>query len=290
MKKIIITAALTGTAIFRSMTPYVPQTPAEIAEDAVKAVKAGAAVLHIHVRDKDGLGTMETEQFEKTYTAVKTALDKENLDAIINLTTSGTYGGTAPLEQRIGHLKKIKPEMCSFDAGSMNWGCELVFDNNPDFLMKLSETVTALDVKPEFEIFDGGQISNAKYYMEHGFVKSPGHFQFVLGILGGLEGNVRNLQFLVDRLPKDATWSVTGIGKAHVPMMLAGLALGCDGLRVGVEDNLYYAHGIKATNEQLVHRAAELCRIAGREPATAAEAREILHIDRKSGESKAKGE
>lgn len=290
MKKLIITAALTGTAIYRNMTPYVPQTAEEISEDAVKAVKAGAAILHIHVRDEKGLGTMDTGQFEKTFKAVKAALDKEGLDAVINLTTSGAYGGTAPLELRTGHLKLLRPEMCSFDAGTMNWGCELVFDNSPKFLEELSKVVTDYDVKPEFEIFDSGQISNAQYYLNNGYIKSPGHFQFVLGILGGLEGTTRNLQFLVDRLPKDATWSVTGIGKAHLPMMLAGLSLGCDGLRVGVEDNLYYEHGVKATNEQLVKRAADLGRLAGRQIATADEAREILKIQRKSGLQECKGE
>lgn len=282
MKKLIITAALTGTSTFKTQTPYVPVTPKEIAEDAVKAVKAGASVLHIHVRDKEGRGTMDTEVFEETFDLTTSALKKEGLDAVINLTTSGTYGGTAPLELRLGHLKKLRPEMCSFDVDTMNWGCALVFDNSPEFLKKLCECTLEYDVKPEIEIFDAGAIGNAIYYINNNLLKTPCHFQFVMNILGGLEGTTRNLQFLVDRLPEGSTWSVTGIGKSHIEMMLAGLALGCDGLRVGLEDNIYYSAGVKTTNAELVERAVQLGRLAGREIANADEARQMLSITRKS--------
>ncbi len=280
MDKLIITAAITGTAGTKEQNSNIPITPDEIAEDAVKVVKAGASVVHIHVRDENGKGTMRTEVFIETFNKVKEALLKEGLDAILNLTTSGTYGGTAPLEQRLGHLEVLKPEMCSFDANTMNWGCELVFENTPAFLKELCKCTLANDVKPEIEIFDGGAIGNANYYVANNLMKAPCHFQFVLNILGGLEGTTRNLQFLVDRLPEGSTWSVTGIGKSHVPMMLAGLALGCTGLRVGLEDNLYLSHGVKATNEQLVKRAADLARLTGREIATADDARRILSITR----------
>ena len=282
MKKLIITAALTGTSTFKSQTPDVPETPEEIAADVVKVVKAGASVVHIHVRDEQGHGTMDTAVFEKTFKLATEALKKEGLDAVINLTTSGAYGGTAPLELRLGHLEKLKPEMCSFDANTMNWGCSLVFDNSPDFLEKLAKCTLENDIKPEIEIFDGGGVGNAKYYIEHGLIKAPAHFQFVMDILGGLEGKTRNLQFLVDRLPEGSTWSVTGIGKSHIEMMLAGLALGCDGLRVGLEDNIYYAKGQKTTNEELVKRAVQLGKLAGREIATAQDAREMLGITRRS--------
>lgn len=282
MKKLIITAALCGTSTPKSLNPNVPETPEEIAADAVRVVKAGASVLHIHVRDKDGKGTMDTATFEKTFGLVTEALKAEGLDAVINLTTSGTYGGTAPLEQRLGHLKLLRPEMCSFDANTMNWGCALVFDNSPEFLAELCKCTLEYDVKPEVEIFDGGAVGNAIYYIENGMMKAPCHFQFVMNILGGLEGTTRNLQFLVDRLPEGSTWSVTGIGKSHIEMMLAGLALGCDGLRVGLEDNAYLSKGVKATNTQLVERAVQLGKLAGREIATAEDARKMLGITRKS--------
>ena len=282
MEKLIITCALTGTTTSKEQNINVPITPEEMAEDAVKVVKAGASVLHIHVRDENGLGTMEYSAFERAFNSITEALKKEKLDAVINLTTSGRYGGTAPFEERVGHLQKLRPEMCSYDACTMNWGCSIVFDNHPNFLTELGKIAMECDVKPEIEIFDGGHISNAIYYINHGIIKAPAHFQFVLNILGGLEGTTRNLQFLVDRLPEGSTWSVTGIGKSHVPMMLAGLSLGCNGLRVGLEDNIYYAEGQKTTNEELVKRAVELGKLAGREIATADDARRILGITRKS--------
>ncbi len=277
-KKVIITAALSGTATTKDMAPTVPLTAEEIARETVAVVKAGASVVHIHVRDDQGLATMDTKKFEQAYFATQKALDEEGLDAILNLTTSGASGGTAPLELRLGHLRRLKPELCSFDAGTMNWGCNLVFENTPDFLRELCRCVSEEGIKPEIEIFDGGMMGNVAYYVNNHMLKTPCHYQFVLGVLGGLEGTVENLLFLKNRLPARSTWSVTGIGKAHIPMMLAGLALGCDGLRVGLEDNIYMSHGVKATNVQLVERAVALCRIAGREPATAAQAREILSL------------
>lgn len=281
-KKLIIAAALSGTSTLKSMVPTVPETAEEIAAEVVKVARAGASIVHIHVRDDTGRATMDTTQFEKAFRATKEALVKENLDVVINLTTSGAYGGTAPDELRLGHLRKLKPEMCSFDAGTMNWGCNLVFDNSPDFLEKLCACTSENDIKPEIEIFDGGMMTNAEYYIKKGMLKTPCHYQFVLGVLGGLEGTPKNLQFLVDRLPTGSTWSVTGIGKAHIPMMLAGLSMGCDGIRVGLEDNIYFSSGLKATNVQLVERAARLAKLTGRELATAQEAREMLGIKRKS--------
>lgn len=283
-KKVIITAALSGTTTTKEMAPTVPLTAEEIAEETVAVVKAGASVVHIHVRDDQGYPTMDTPKFEDAYKATQTALRREGLDAILNLTTSGAAEGTAPLELRLGHLRSLKPELCSFDAGTMNWGCRLVFENTPAFLSELCKCVAEEGIKPEIEIFDGGMMGNVAYYIKNGMLKTPCHYQFVLGVLGGLEGTVENLLFLRNRLPEGATWSVTGIGKAHVPMMLAGLALGCDGLRVGLEDNLYLDRGIKATNVQLVERATALCRLAGREPATVAEAREILSLPERKRE------
>lgn len=277
-KKVILTAALSGTATTKEMAPTVPLTTEEIAEQTVAVVKAGASVVHIHVRDEQGLPTMDTDRFEAAYRAAQAALKTAGLDAVLNLTTSGASGGTAPLELRLGHLRRLKPELCSFDAGTMNWGCNLVFENTPAFLNELCRCVSEEGIKPEIEIFDGGMMGNVAYYIRQGMLKLPCHYQFVLGVLGGLEGTVENLLFLKNRLPEGATWSVTGIGRDHMTMMLAGLALGCDGLRVGLEDNLYLSHGVKATNVQLVERAAALCRLVGRQPATAAEARAILSL------------
>jgi uncharacterized protein (DUF849 family) len=278
MGKLIITAALCGAGTSKAQTPHVPVTPDEIAADSVACVKAGASVLHIHVRDKDGVNTMDTDVFIETIGKVRAALAAESLDAVLNLTTSGSKFSD---ELRMGHLPVLKPEMCSYDPGTMNWANSYVFLNTPAFLEKLGNYVQELDIKPELEIFDGGMIGNINYYIKKGVLKTPCHVQFVLGVTGGMPGDADALSYLLPKIPKGSTWSVTGIGRSHMPCMLIGLAEGCDGLRVGLEDNIFYEKGVLATNAQLVARAAELGRLAGREIANAAEARAILGVTKK---------
>lgn len=277
-RKVIISAALTGAITPKSICPAIPLTPEEIAADAVACARAGAASVHIHVRDEQARPTMETSYFVEAFEAIKDACRKEGVDLIVNLTTSNC---PASDELRLAHLRAIRPEMCSFDAGTMNWG-KNIFENSPRFLDKLAETTMELDIKPEVEVFDGSMIDNALRMVKRGQLKAPLHFQFVLGVEGGLAGNLSNLNFLLSKLPADATWSITGIGKAHIPMMLGALAADCTGLRVGLEDNVMLAKGVPATNVQLVERAAELIRLSGAQVATAEEARAMLNIGRKS--------
>ncbi|MDR2771077.1 MAG: 3-keto-5-aminohexanoate cleavage protein, partial [Clostridiales Family XIII bacterium] len=149
------------------------------------------------------------------------------------------------------------------------------------FLNYLGQEVEAQDVKPEFEVFDTGHMDSVMYYVNRWGIPKPPHIQFIMGVGGAVAGDAFDLAFLVNKLPEGATWSVSGIGKAHMPMMLAGLALGCDGLRVGLEDNIFYEKGVLATNAQLVARAAEFGRLAGREIANATEARAILGVTKK---------
>lgn len=274
-KKIIITAALCGAGTTKQQTPLVPVTPKEIAEDVVAVAKAGAAVAHIHVRDSQGVNSMEPDIFVEVIDAVKGALEKENLDIVLNLTTSGSKW---PEDKRVAHLPILKPEMCSYDPGTMNWANSYVFSNTPQFLERLGTLTQELDIKPEIEIFDAGMLGNAKYYIKKGFLKPPCHFQFVLGVAGGMPGDIDSLAHLLPKLPEGSTWSITGIGKSHMPMMLAGLSAGCDGLRVGIEDNILLEKGKLATNAQLVERACRIAELAGREIATAQEAREILGL------------
>ena len=279
MNKLIIAAALTGSGTSKEANPNVPYSAGEIAEQAVACARAGASAVHIHVREDNGWPTMDTGKFTAAFEVVKAATEAAGVDVIVNLTTSGS-AGIAPNDIRLAHLKKLRPEMCSFDAGTMNWNNGGVFLNAPDFLEELSATVVAEGIKPEIEIFDNGMIGNSLYYIKKHGIPTPCHFQFVLGVGGGADGTVRNLNFLHEMLPPGSTWSVTGIGKPHLPMLLTALAMGADGVRVGLEDNLYYARGVKATNVQLVERAAELARLAGREIATTDEARAILGITR----------
>jgi len=274
-KKLIITAAICGAGTTKEQTPYVPITPDEIAADVVACAKAGAAIAHIHVRDENGKNSMATERFVEVVEKIRKAIADAGLDIVLNLTTSGSAW---PEDVRMAHLPVLKPEMCSYDPCSLNWANSYVFLNTPAFLEKLGYLTQELQIKPEVEIFDAGNMGSIQYYLKKGVLKAPLHCQFVLGVPAGMPGNLESLAYLLPKLPEGSTWSITGIGKAHMPMMLAGLAAECDGLRVGLEDNIYLEKGVLATNEQLVKRAVELGKAAGREIATAQEAREILGL------------
>jgi uncharacterized protein (DUF849 family) len=277
-KKLMIQSCLCGAGTTKAQNPAVPITAEEIAKDSVECVKAGASILHIHCRDEDGANTMEPEIFKVWVGAIREALAKENLDAILNLTTSG---GKFPFEMRMGSLAPLMPEMCSYDPGTLNWANSYVFLNPPDFLQQLGLYIQELGIKPEIEVFDAGMVGNVNYYVKKGILKEPLHIQYVLGVTGGMPGNMEALQYLLSKKPADATWSITGIGAAHKPCMLLGLANECDGLRVGLEDNIFYEKGELATNVQLVERAVRIAEVYGREIATAGESREILGIGRK---------
>ncbi len=277
MSKLIISACLLGAGTMRSATPYVPITPDEIAEDVVRCAKAGAAIVHIHARDDEGKNTMATDRFVEIYDKSTAACRKAGVDVVFNLTSSGSK---FPIEMRLAHLKLLKPEMCSYDPGSINWANSYVFLNEPKFLEELGKTCIEENIKPELEIFDGGMMGNVAYYVKKGFLKTPCHYQFMLGVSGGMPGNIDSLAYFLPKLPEGSTWSISGIGHTHMACMLAGLSAGCNGLRVGLEDNIYLSKGVLATNEQLVARACELGKLAGREIATAEDAREILGITR----------
>ena len=288
--KIIIQCCICGAGTKKFQAPTVPYTPEEIAREVVAVAKAGASVAHIHVReDKEvdgvmqiGYKSMSLQMFTEAVELSRRYCAEEGLDIIINLTTSG---GEYEDFKRLQHLSALKPEMCSFDPNTLNWSNSYIFENSPRFLNLLAQEVVAQGVKPEFEVFDTGHIDSVMYYVnKHGIPKPP-HIQFIMGVGGSMPGTAENLAFLVNKLPEGATWSVSGIGRCHMPMMLAGLALGCDGLRVGLEDNIMYGKApngskIIATNVMLVERAVELAKIAGREIATAEDARQILGIER----------
>ena len=268
--KTIITAALTGAMTPKEQTPFIPLTPEEIAEDAVKCHKAGAAIVHLHMRDDKGLGTMDKERFRKT-----AELIRKECDVVINMTTSGD--SMASDEERMAHIKALKPEIASFDAGSFNWMPFGVFTNTPQFLGDLAEAMLEAGTKPEIEVFDMGMIHVAEYYFKKGLLKAPLHFQFVLGVLGAAKATVDNLAYMLKLLPEGSTWSAFGIGKAHIPIMYATIALGGH-LRVGLEDNIFYAKDQLAENAAFVERAVRLVKEANKTPATSAEAREILNL------------
>ena len=284
--KLIISACLCGAGTKKSQAPTVPYTPEEISDQAIACAKAGASIVHIHVREDKvvdgkmeiGYKSMSLEKFTQTVELIRKKSAEQGVDVVINLTTSG---GEYEDYKRLQHLGALLPEMCSFDPNTLNWSNSYIFENSPRFLNQLAQEVVKYDIKPEFEVFDTGHIDSVMYYVNKWNIPKPPHIQFIMGVGGSMPGTTENLAFLVSKLPAGATWSVSGIGKCHMPMMLAGLALGCDGLRVGLEDNIVYSRNpdgskVIATNVMLVERAVELAKLAGREIATAADAREIL--------------
>lgn len=269
--KTIITVAPTGAWPKKKQNPNVPITPEEIAEDVYECYKAGAAVAHLHMRDENENGTMDKERFKKTVELIK-----EKCDIVLNLTTSGDLNATD--ETRQAHLKELKPELASYDCGSMNWGNNSLFINHPDFLVELGKTMKENGVKPEIEVFDSGMFYNAMYYLKKGILEEPLHFQFVLGAPGGTAATVENLVYLKSLLPENATWSALGIGAGHLPILYTTLALGGH-VRVGMEDNLKYSKDKLAdSNKQFVERAVRIIKEMNKEPATPDEARQILGL------------
>ncbi|MBN2899035.1 MAG: 3-keto-5-aminohexanoate cleavage protein [Clostridia bacterium] len=270
MAKTIITVATTGAWPAKKDNPSIPLTPQEIADDVYACYQAGAAIAHLHMRDDAGMGTMNTEKFEETVKLIK-----EKCDIILNLTTSGDLNATD--ETRQAHLKSIRPDMASYDCGSMNWMHKSLFINSPQFLEELGATMQKSNVKPEIEIFDAGMVYNSLHYKKKGVLQGPLHYQFVLGAAGGSTATVENLVYLKGLIPEDSTWSALGIGKDHMKIMYTAIAMGGH-IRVGLEDNLFYGKGDLATNVRLVERAADAIRTYGNEVATVAEAREILGL------------
>ncbi|WP_062204462.1 3-keto-5-aminohexanoate cleavage protein [Demequina salsinemoris] len=277
--KVVLTAALTGAVTPKSINENIPLTPEEISEDAYRVWQAGASVVHFHMRDDEGLGTMDKEKFKQTLDLLKT--NHPDCDVVINCTTAGDHRATD--DDRMAHLPYVMPEIASYDAGSMNWTPDGVFENSPQFLERLGLKMQELNIKPEFEIFDAGMVGNVLYYASKDIVAKPLHFQFVLGVGGGMPATVESLCYLKSLIPADATWSAFGIGRAHQKIMFAALALGGH-IRVGLEDNVYYARGVKATNVSLVERAARVIKEFGKEVATPDEARQILSLPARNRE------
>ena len=273
--KVILTVACTGAWPQKSDTPYIPLTPQEEADEIVRCCEAGASIAHIHVRDDNDQASMDFDKFAETVRLVRA-----RCNIVINLTTSGGLGLTD--EIRMKPFQELHPEMASFDAGTMNWAHSTIFENNPRFLEKLAVAMNQHQVKPEFEIFDGGMIYNVLYYMKKGLLKGRPHFQFVLGAPGGMTAEVRNLMFLLDtcqqNLGSNFTWSSLGIGRGHLPILYTTLALGGN-IRVGMEDNIFYRKGELANSNVLfVERVKRLAAEMDKALATPDETRQILAL------------
>jgi len=276
-KKTIITAAVTGAWPKKENNPNVPMTPQEIADDVYDCWQAGAAIAHLHMRDDEGNGTMDTAKFRETLTILKEKYP--DCDIVLNLTTSGDIH--ADDEIRKAHVEELRPEMASYDCGSMNWLNSGLFINSPKFLEDCGLKFQEWGVKPEIEAFDPGMIGNAAYYLKKGVLKAPLHFQMCMGCANGIPGSTKNLVFMVEtmnQLCPGSTWSCFGVGRSAMEMLYAAVALGGH-VRVGMEDNVLYSKGVLAeSNRQFVERAARIIREFGNEVATPDDAREILGL------------
>ena len=274
--KRIITVATTGAWPTKENTPNVPIEPEEIAEEIYGCWKEGAAIAHIHVRNDEGKASMEFGKFEKVVGLMRA---KEDCDIVLNLTTSGGVG--LKEDDRIKPFYELKPEMASYDCGTMNWLHTSVFENNPAFLERLGTLMQEVNVKPEIEVFDPGMIYNAQYYLKKEILKAPLHFQFCMGCAGGIAASTKNLVFMkdiMDEVAPGSTWSAFGVGARAMEILYAAVAMGGN-VRVGMEDNVLYKKGVIAENNMVfVARAKRVIEEFGLEAATPDEAREILGL------------
>ncbi|MEK9850653.1 MAG: 3-keto-5-aminohexanoate cleavage protein [Candidatus Puniceispirillum sp.] len=289
MKPTIISCAVTGSAPTPSRNPAVPVTPSEIAASAIDAAKAGAAIVHCHVRDpKTTLPSMDPA----LYREVTERIRDSDTDVIINLTTgpgaryipSADVPGHASAdsvmcspERRVVHVEELSPEICSLDVATMNFN-QHVFLNHPDHLAVMAERIRAAGTKPELEVFDTGHIVLAKKMIADGLIDAPPYFQFCLGISYAAPASVEAMLLMRDMLPADAEWSAFGISRHQFPVVAAAVLLGGNA-RVGLEDNIYLEKDVLApSNAALVEKAGMIVHALGGRVATPAEARERLGL------------
>jgi uncharacterized protein (DUF849 family) len=273
--EVIITAALTGAGDTVGKSEHVPVTPEQIARSAVDAANAGAAVVHIHVRDvESGQGSRDVALYREVVRQVR----ESGVDVVINLTAG--MGGDLFLDQedplkpvdgtdlvngldRLPHVEELLPEICTVDCGSLNFGeGSQLYVSTPDMMRAGTRRIQELGVKPELEIFDTGQLRFAKQLIAEGLIDSPPLFQLCMGIPYGAPADPALLQAMVNQLPEDANWASFAIGRGQLPWVAQSALLGGQ-VRVGLEDNLYLSRGVKATNAQLVERAVTIIESMG---------------------------
>ncbi len=286
----IISCAVTGNITTLQQSPYLPCTPEQIANASLDAVRAGAAIIHIHVRYPDGRPSMELAHYREVVERLRAADE----DVIINLTTgpggrfipsddepSRAAPGTslARPELRVEHIERLRPEICSLDFNTMYSGSSVVI-NTPRNLAIMAERIHAAGVLPELEVFDSGDIQLARQFIDEGKVASPALFQIVLGVRYGAIATPQTMLYLTSLLPSDAQWAAFGVGRWEFPMLAQAWLLGGH-VRVGLEDNIYLEKGVLAeSNTVLVAKAVRILKELGGRPATAGEAREILGLKR----------
>lgn len=271
MEKLIITAAICGAEVLKEHNPAVPYTIEECVREAKSAYDAGASIIHLHVRFDDGTPTQDKARFKAVMDAIKAVIP----DVIIQPSTGGAVGMTD--DERL-QPTELKPEMATLDCGTLNFGGDEVFTNTENTIKYFGQRMIELGIKPELEVFDKSMIDMALRLHKKGFIKSPMHFDFVMGVNGGISGELRDFVFLRHSIPADATYTVAGVGRYEFPLAVAAIIDGGH-VRVGFEDNVYLSKGVLAkSNGELVAKVVRLARELNREIATPGEARKILGL------------
>jgi uncharacterized protein (DUF849 family) len=288
-RKVMISCAVTGSADSPGKNPAVPVSPAQIAQSCIDAAKAGAAIVHIHVRDPK---TTKPSMDGAHYREVVERIRASGTDVLINLTTgpgarfmhdpndptkAGPDSTLRGPEERVRHVVELRPDICSLDMGSLNMGSR-VFINTPDHLQTMALAIREAGVLPELEVFETGHLLLAKKFIEAGYVKGPGMFQICLGISWGQPATPEAMTYMRNLLPPGSPWFAFGISLYQFPMVAQTVLLGGH-VRVGLEDNLYLEKGkLAPSNAALVEKAAKIIEVLGDIVATPTDARNILGV------------
>ena len=288
--EVIVSCAVTGAGDTVDKSPLIPVTPEEVANAAIEAAKAGAAIAHIHVRDPEtGKGSRDPELFKEVVDRIRSS----DTDVVINL-TSGMGGDWTPSDEnpsmpgpgtdmigpleRLAHVKELLPEICSLDCGTLNFGNgNDIYIATPPYLRKMAELTKEWGVKPELEVFELGHLRFAKQMIIEGLIEKPPMFQICLGIPWGADHSVDTLKVMKDELPGEAVWGGFGISRMQMPIAAATVAMGGN-VRVGLEDNIYLERGVHATNAQLVEKVIGIIDRMGARTVTTTEARKKLGL------------
>ena len=288
--EVIVTCAVTGAGDTVGRHAGVPVTPERIADAAIDAAKAGAAIAHIHVRDPEtGKASRDPLLFKEVVDRIRSA----DTDVVVNL-TAGMGGdwvvgegdpsmpgpGTDMIgpEERLAHVRELQPEICSLDCGTLNFGNgNEIYISTPPYLRKMAELTKSWGVKPELEVFELGHIRFARQMIAEGLITEPPMFQICLGIPWGADQSVDTMKAMKDELPADASWVGFGISRMQMPMAAAAVVMGGN-VRVGLEDNLYLDRGVLATNAELVERVVGIIEAMGARVLSPSEARTKLKL------------
>ena len=273
MEKLIISAAICGAEVTKEHNPNVPYTVREIGYEAEKAFLAGASIIHLHVREDDGTPTQDLKRFQACVNEIK----KRCPDLIILPSTGGAIGMSN--EERLQPLyMNPTPEMATLDMGTMNFGGDDIFVNTENTIITFAKEMNSRGIKPELECFDKGMIDMTLRLHKKGYIKEPMHFNFMMGVVGGMAANPRNLLFMINSIPKGSTFCVGAIGKHEFSMVSLSIALGGHA-RVGFEDNIYLSKGVLAkSNSELVEKVVKISNEFGRKIASPYESRFILGL------------